>query len=146
MSKATMKLDEEWSDLVVFLSSDPVQVIMETFSIQGNPLKRAMVDAELKDESYMRKSIQTGIDQANAGSTIKMTTGPIIISYPKVAELSLMGEGTLSASGVTLGYDMIMSRYNSIYFMVVSVYRAPRVVDLPTAMEQIIKNCAGYDF
>ena len=63
------------------------------------------------------------------------------ITYPNIGDLAVLGSGTMSAYGVSFGYDMLVFKSNKVYVFIFSLNLSEEsvsLVPLAEVMEQQI--------
>ena len=132
MSNKDMGLGRDASEVELFLSEEPFQMVFAYFTIIDSQVERAGSDAIMRDEEQIRSLVLEGLRMGAAEEEIELADAEVEVSYPKVGDLAVLGLGTVSAYGVDVGYDILMFKNNKVYVFIMSVYLPGESVSLAT--------------
>ncbi len=141
MSNKDMGLGPDWSEVELFLSEEPYQIVFAYLTIIESRLERAASDALFNDEEQIKSIVLEGLRVGAAEEGVDLANATVEVTYPDVGDLSLLGTGTMSAYGVSIGYDMLMFKNNKVYVFIVSIYlpgESASLVPLAEGIEQRI--------
>ena len=142
-SNSQLGLGPSFSEVEAFLLADPFQLIYCSYTIVDSVVQRAIEDADIKNEERVRNYIDSGI---KAGLEPRIDYGPVYtrITYPNIGELAVLGEGTIRAGEVTVGYDTLIFKENKVYVVLWSFYYSPKSAELPFLAKSIIEKINKY--
>jgi hypothetical protein len=135
-SNEDMGLGSDCSEVELFFCEDPLQVIYAYFSIIESQTERATTDALLRDEEQIKSMVIEGIQAAAEGGLGSMDVDTNI-TYPDIGDLAVLGSGTVSAYGASIGYDILIFKSNKVYVFIFSVYLPGENVSLIPLAEEI---------
>jgi hypothetical protein len=142
MSNKDLGLGSDFTEVELFLSEDPYQMVFAYYCIIESRTERASSDALMKDEEQVKsmviESLQAGAAE-EGGELDKIT---VDVTYPNVGDIAVLGSGIMSSYGANIGYDLIMFKINKVYVFIASVYlpgENTSLVPLAEKMEQRIK-------
>ncbi len=138
MSNKDLELGPEASEVELFLSSEPYQMIYGFIGIFERRTDQAALDVIFKDEQQIRNTLYWGLEQAAAeeGYELSEADMEIDITYPNIADLAVLGEGQFSMYGIDMGLDLVIFRNNQVYTYLYSVYSSSEKQSLiPLAKE-----------
>lgn len=122
LSNADLKLGADCSEVELFLSDDPFQMIYGFMYIAESRIERAGFDSIMKDELKIKKLIIENIKAGANKEGVEIQEPTIKISYPIVGDMSLLGEGYFSSYGMEIGFDTLWVRMNKVYIIIYSAY------------------------
>ena len=136
MSNKDMGLGPEVSEVELFLSEEPYQMIYGCLTIVERRLERAAADAIFKDEQQIKKllteNIVSGLTEVDVDASYVQTR----IIYPDIADFAVQGEGQITTYGINVGFDILWFRSNKVYVYLYSAYLSPEKQPLsPIARE-----------
>jgi hypothetical protein len=138
MSNEDLELGPEFSEVELFLSPEPYQMIYGFILILERATERAAGDATLRDEQNIRNKVYWGLKEgaAKEGYELSASEVEMDITYPNIADLAVLGEGRCSMYGTSFGFDMLCFRSNEVYVYLFSVDLSPERQQLaPIAIE-----------
>jgi hypothetical protein len=137
LSNKDMGLGSEVSEVELFLSEEPFQMIYGMLTIISSRIGRASSDALFKNEQQIKdlliQNIVAGLNKENVDASYVQTS----ISYPNIADLAIYGEGQINYSGVNMGFDILWFRSNSVYVFLYSAYYDPDRISLEPIAKEI---------
>ena len=139
MSNDDLGLGPEFSEVELFLSPEPYQMIYGFILIVERATERAAADAFLRDEQQVRNLVYQGLKEgaAKEGYELSESEVEIDITYPNIADFAALGEGRCSMYGVSFGFDMVVFRSNEVYVYLYSVDLSPERQLLPPIATEI---------
>jgi hypothetical protein len=141
MSNNDLGLGSEFTEVELFLSEDPYQMIFAYYCVIESRTERAASDALLKDEEQIKSMVIDGLQAGAAEEGGEFDDIVVDVTYPNVGELAVLGSGTVSSYGMNAGYDLLMFKVNKVYVFMFSVYlpgEKTSLVLLAEAIEQRI--------
>jgi len=146
MSNADLGLGPSFSEVQLFLSDEPFQMIYGVFALSESRIERAGFDAMLKDEKQIRNLIIESIKQGALEEGVDFQNPEIQITYPVIGDAAILGEGYFSSSGFIIGFDTLWFRAGNAYvFLYSAYYSLERKALLPIA-EQLEQRLAQYSY
>ncbi len=129
-SNKDMGLGRDVSEVELFLSEEPYQMVFAYFTIIESQVERAAGDALIRDEEQIESMVLEGLRMGAVEEGVELADAEVEVSYPKVGDLAVLGSGTVSAYGVSMGYDMCIFKSNKVYVFIMSVYLPGKSVSL----------------
>ena len=144
MSNKDLGLGPDFSEVELFLSEDPYQMVFAYFSIIESKMERATTDALLKDEEQIKPIAIEGLRAGAAEEGLELGDVTVNVTYPNIGDLAVLGSGTVSAYGSSLGYDLLMIKSNKVYVFISSLYLPGENVPLPPLAEGIEQRIGAF--
>lgn len=136
MSNADLGLVSYFSEVQLFISDEPFQMIYGIMGKTDSRIERSSFDALMNDETMIRNLLIENIKQGAIDEGYEMGDVDIDITYPTLGDVAFLGEGIMSDVGYSVGIDILWFRENTVYIMLYSVYyKAERQTLLPIAKE-----------
>ena len=129
-SNEDMGLGPDISEVELFFSEEPFQMVFAYLAIIESRLERASSDAIFKDEDQVKSLVIENLRAGAAEEGVELTNVEVEVTYPNVGDLAVLGSGTMSAYGVSMGYDIMMFKSNKVYVSISSVYLPGKSVSL----------------
>jgi len=145
MSNKDMGLGSDASEVQLFLSEDPFQMIYCFLGISQSRIEQAGFDTMVKDEEQMKSLI---IDNLQAGAIeegIDMGVPEVELTYPNIGDSAVLGVGSLSMWDVHLGFDVSCFRSNTVYVYIYSIYWSEDNMPLTPIAETIQNRLNSYE-
>jgi len=146
MSNADLALGSAFSEVQLFLSDDPFQMIYGIIALSEGRIEQASFDGMMKDEEQVKKIL---IDNIRAGAVeegIDFQDPTISITYPVIADSATLGEGEFSSSGFTIGFDCLFFREGNVYVFLYSAYYSASRQTLPPIAQELVRRLSLYSF
>lgn len=141
LSNRDMELGSDFSEVELFLSEEPYQMVFAYLTIIESRLERASSDAFMKDEEQIKSVVIGGLREGVAEEGVELENVEVQVTYPNIGDLAVLGSGTMSAYGFSMGYDMLIFKSNKVYVFIVSMYllgESAPLVPLAEGIEQRI--------
>ena len=135
-SNKDLGLGSDFSEVELFLSEEPYQVVFAYLCIIESQLERATSDALMRDEEQIKSIVLEGLRMGAAEEDVELEAN-VEVSYPDIGDLAVLGSGIMSAYGFSIGYDILMFKSNKVYVFIVSVYLPEESVSLVPLAEGI---------
>jgi len=129
-SNEDMGLGPDFSEVEMFFSEEPFQIVFAYLGIIESRVERAGVDAIFKDEEQVKSMVLEGLRAGAAEEGVELSEATIEVSYPDVGDLAVLGSGTMGAYGFSMGYDMLVFKSNKVYVSIFSIYLPGESVSL----------------
>jgi len=114
MSKADMRLGSNFSEVELFVSEEPSQMIYCFLGIIDSRLEQINFEGRIEDENTL-KSLIAYVKIRCAEENVELSVSDIEVTYPDIGDWSVLGEGHTSVSGMSIGFDMLWFRINNVY-------------------------------
>jgi len=137
LSNADLGLGPDFSEVELFLSEEPYQMIFAYLCIIESRVEQAGSDAVLRDEELVESIVMEGIQLGAAEEGVESVDVDTNITYPDIGDLTVLGSGTMSAYGVNIGYDILMFKSIKVYVFIASTYLPGESVSLTLLAEAI---------
>lgn len=136
LSNADLGLGSYFSEVQLFVSDEPFQMIYGAMAIEKSRMGRSSFDALMNDETMIRNLLIENIKQGAIEQGYELGGVDIDITYPNLGDNAFLGEGIMSGVGYAIGVDILWFGKNTVYIMLQSVYyKAERQPLLPIANE-----------
>ena len=122
LSNEDMGLGPDFSEVEMFFSEEPFQIVFAYLGIIESRVERAGVDALMRDEEQIESMVVENLRAGAAEEGVELANAEIEVTYPNVGDLAVLGSGTMSAYGVSLGYDILILKSNKVYVTINSIY------------------------
>ena len=122
MSNADLGLGDDFSEVQVFISDEPFQMIYGVLAIIDSRIERSSVDAIMNDETMISNLIKENVKAGALEEGFEMGEIELNITYPTLGDSAFLGEGYMTIVGLSAGFDALWFRSNKVYVMVYSVY------------------------
>lgn len=122
LSNEDLELGPEVSEVEVFLSEEPYQLIYGFLIIITSRIEQASTDAMFRDDEQVKSIIEYGMQLGAAEEEIYDLTIDTQISHPYIGDLAVMGQGIGQSWGMFFGYDVVVFKRNDVYVSLYAVY------------------------
>ena len=122
MSNKDMGLGPKASEVELFLSEEPYQLIYCFLMITESRIERATSDAVFKDEQQIESLLIENLKAGALEEGFELQVPEVQITYPNIADLAVLGESYIITSGMTFGFDILWFRSNKVYVFTYSLY------------------------
>ena len=122
LSNKDLGLGPDWSEIEVFLSEEPYQLLLTYLTIVESRIEQAATNAVMKDKQQVQSMVIEGLRVSLAEENIELSNAQISVTYPDIAELAVSGEGSFATLGVSMGYEMLWFKSNKVYVFMESTY------------------------
>ena len=122
LSNADMGLGSDCSEVELFVSDEPFQMIYCFLYIDESRIARAGFDATIKDERQMESMVVENLKAGALAEGFELQVPQIEITYPDIADSALLGEGFMTSFGMSIGFDTLWFRSNTVYVYLYSLY------------------------
>ena len=121
LSNADMGLGSDCSEVELFLSEEPYQMIYCFLMIIESRIERATSDAILKDEQQITSMIVESLKAGAIEEGFELEVPEVQVTYPDIADLAVLGEGRMTTYGMSIGFDMLFFKSNKVYVFIYSM-------------------------
>jgi len=136
MSNADLGLGDDFSEVQLFISDEPFQMIYGVMGIIDSRIEQASFNALMNDETMISNLLIENIKQGAIEEGFELGDVDIDITYPPLGDVAFLGEGIISDVGYSAGVDILWFGENTVYIMLQSAYyKAERQTLLPIAKE-----------
>jgi hypothetical protein len=140
MSRADLGLSKEFSEVALYLSEDPYEMLFGYYAIIETRVERASSDALMKDDDQIKKMVIEGLRQGAAKEGVSLSDAGVEVTHPSIGDLAVFGSGTMSSMGASVGYDILMFKVNKVYMFIFSIYLPGESVSLTDLGPEIVKS------
>lgn len=145
MSKEDMGIyDPSVSEVELFLAEEPFQMIYCFLSIIESRIEQASFDASIKDEQQIESLVIENLKLGALEEGYELEVPQVQITYPGIADSSVLAEGQMAITGFTMGFDTLWFRQESVYVFIYSSYMSPERQPLVPIAEAIEQRIAQY--
>ncbi len=124
MSNLQLGLGPDFSEVELFLSEEPYQVVFTYLCIIESRVERATSDAFMRNEEQIRSVVLTGLQAgaAQEGFALADIQVQVQVTNPDLGDLAVLGSGTFNVYGFSLGYDVLLFKSNKVYVFIFSTF------------------------
>ena len=122
MSNADIGLGDDFSEVQLFISDDPFQMIYGYLMVSESSIDRASWDSATHDEELIRDLIVENITAGALEEGLELQDPTITITNPNIGDSAIYGEGCFSSYGLTIGFDTLWFRAGKAYVVLYSSY------------------------
>jgi len=143
MSNRDMQLGSDFSEVQVFLSAEPYQMVFTYMAVVERRSDQVAQDAFMRDEKQIRQLVVENLQQGASEEGVDVSDAKVEITYPTLGDQAVLGTGSFTASSVGIGFDLLMFRSQTVLVFVASVYLPGEnkgLLPVGTGIEQRIKS------
>jgi len=144
MSNKDMGLGSDFSEVQLYISDDPFQMIYGFMGIITSRLDAAIFDKQLRDESYIKDLIRESILEGAKSEGGQVTVPNLEATYPSIGDLAIWGVGDLESYGYYFGFSALFFRVNKVYVFLYSLSMTKDEVSLKLIAEEIEKRIGQF--
>ena len=144
MSNKDMGLGSDCSEVQLFVSNDPFQMVYGFMAIINSSIEGAVFDRQLEDDNSMKDMIKEAILAGAEEQGVQAAIPDIIVSHPDIGDSSIFGKGSLEIMGFYFGFDILFFRNNKVYIFLYSLSMSSDEVDLLAISKEIGKRVNNY--
>ena len=144
MSNKDFGLGSDFSEVKVYMSEDPFQMIWGFMAIIESRVEAATFDRQLEDESTMKNLIEESILEGARGEGYEATVTDLNITHPDVGDSAIFGEGYMESYGFYYGFDILCFRINKVYVYLYSTSMSTDKVSLLSIAGEIEKRIGKF--
>lgn len=133
MSNEDLGLGADFSELEVFLSDEPIQMVWAMLYISESELAQATADTLVGDEELLKAIIVTGLQEVAVEEDIEVSDIETRFDYPAIGDLCVLATGSFSTYGIVVGFDFLLFRNDTVYVYLYSSYIGESVPLVPIA-------------
>ena len=100
-------------------------------------VERATSDALMRDEGQIESMVVENLRVGAGEEGVELSEATVEVTHPDVGDLAVLGSGTMSAYGFSMGYDMLIFKSNKVYVFIMSVYLPGESVSLVALAEGV---------
>lgn len=145
MTNEDLGLGSDFSEVMVYMSEDPFQMIWGTMGILSSRKEGVIFDRQIEDETTITNLLQNTISEAARaeGGEVTFPTNMNII-HPDIGDSAIFGEGELESYGFYFGFDTVWFRSNTVYVFLYSTTMSADKVSLLSIAKEIEKRIGGF--
>ena len=146
MSNADMDLGPDFSEVELFVSDDPLQMIACYMMVAEDSFTGSIFDTIFQDDEQVKEIIESGIMLGMVGEGISEEDVDLHtqITHPNIGDSAIAGEGYISSMGITMGYDLCIFRENSAYVYMMSMTFSEEKQSLEPLAREIVNRIKMY--
>ena len=122
MSNEDMELGPDASEVQLFFSENPFQMIWCFLGIEESRIEQASFDRGVEDEYQMGVMIENALKEGAIEEGFEITVPIIDITHPDIGGSALLGEGYMESYGFQFGFDTLWFRSNTVFVFLYSTY------------------------
>lgn len=145
MSNEDMGLGPDVSEVQLFFSENPFQMIYCALGIEESRIEQAGFDRQLEDEYQIKAMLENALKEGAAEEGMEITVPIIEITYPDIGDSALLGEGYMESYGFQYGFDILWFRSNTVIVFLTSMYMSSDKVPLLPIAQEIEKRLNNYE-
>lgn len=144
MSNKDMGLGSYFSEVQLYVSEDPFQMVYGFIAIINSRIEGAVFDRQLEDEAQMKQLITESVLEGAKDEGIEATMPDLEITHPDIGDSAIFGQGDLESSGFYFGFDMLCFRSNKVYVYLYSLSMSADKVSLVPIAEEIERRIGRF--
>lgn len=144
MSNEDLALGPDVSEVVLYFSEEPFQMIWGMMGIISSRIEAAAFDTQIEDESAIISFIEASISEVAAAEGVEMTVPNMNISHPNIGDSAILGEGEIESYGFYYGFDIIWFRSGTVYVYWYSTTMSEDKVSLLSIASEVEKRIGGF--
>ncbi len=144
MSNKDMGLGSDCSEVQLFVSNDPFQMVYGFMAIINSSIEGAVFDRQLEDDNSMKDMIKEAILTGAEEEGVQAAIPDIAVSHPDIGDSSIYGKGSLEIMGFYFGFDILFFRNNKVYIFLYSLSMSSDEVDLLAISKEVGKRVNNY--
>lgn len=144
MSNKDMGLGSDCSEVQVFVSRDPFQMVYGFMAIINSTVEGAVFDRQLEDDTQMKDMIKEAILAGAEEEGVQAAIPDIEVSHPGIGDSAIFGKGSLEIMGFYFGFDILFFRDNKVYMFLYSLSMSSDEVDLLTISQEVGTRVGNY--
>ncbi len=144
MSNKDLGLGPEFSEVKVYLSEDPYQIIWGTMGIITSRIEAAGFDRQIEDESTIENLINESVLEGAMTEGIEITVPNMNITHPDIGDSAIFGEGEIESYGFYYSFDTVWFRSNTVYVFWNSTSMSADKVSLLSIASEVEKRIGGF--
>jgi len=145
MSNEDMELGSDCSEVQLFFSENPFQMIYCFLGIEESRIEQAGFDRGIEDEYQIKTMIEYTIKEGAAEEGMEITVPIINITHPDIGDSAFLGEGYMESYGFQYGFDTLWFRSNTVFVFFYSTYMSSDKVPLLPIAQEIEKRLNNYE-
>lgn len=145
MSNEDMGLGPDASEVQLFFSEDPFQMVYCFMAIEESKIEQAAFDRGMEDEYQIKAMIENALKEGAAEEGFEVTLPIIDITYPDIGDSALLGEGYMESYGFQFGFDTLWFRSNTVFVFLYSTYMSSGKEPLLPIAQEIEKRLNNYE-
>jgi len=144
MSNKDMGLGSDCSEVQLFVSNDPFQMVYGFMAIIDSSIEGAVFDRQLEDDNSMKDMIKEAILAGAEEQGVQAAIPDIFVSHPDIGDSSIYGKGSLEIMGFYFGFDILFFRNNKVYIFLYSLSMTSDEVDLMAISKEVGNRVSAY--
>lgn len=144
MSNKDMGLGSDCSEVQLFVSTDPFQMVYGFMAIIDSSIEGAVFDRQLEDDNSMKDMIKEAILAGAEEQGVQAAIPDILVSHPDIGDSSIYGKGSLEILGFYFGFDILFFRNNKVYIFLYSLSMTSDEVDLLAISKEVGNRVSAY--
>jgi hypothetical protein len=143
-SHKDLGLSKYASEVELFASTEPPQIIYCYFAIYENPTMQKDVDALMKDEQQMKFMWEENIKALAINRGLEVAVPKIEIAYHDIGDLAVSTEGVIALSDSNYNFDTLHFKNGKVYVFIYSLSFGPDKVSLIPIGREIEQRIAQF--
>lgn len=143
MSNKDLGLGSGFTEVQLYMSSSPYQVVYGYYTITKSKVEQAATDDLLRADNQIRSILQVTLEDELHKQGSDSNDFGMSVSHPNIGDSAAVGEGYFSAYGAYYGFDIAMFRRRYVIVAIASVYSQEdkqSLVPIATAVDGRIVN------
>jgi hypothetical protein len=145
MSNEDLGLGSDFSEVQVYISEDPIQMIYGFMAVFESRVEGAIWDKQLEDDAGMKDMIEQSIMEGAAEGGVEATLPIMEVTHPDIGDSAILGEGYLESYGYYFGFDILCYRSSKTYIFLYSVSMSSDKESLVKIAEEIERRIGEFD-
>jgi len=145
-SNEDLGLGPDFSEVELYMSEDPFQMIYGAMGIIESRVQAALFDSMIEDDRQMEELIEKNIVAGALEGGYIVSVPQITISHPDLGDMGVSGEGTLESYGFYLGFDTCWFRSKSVYVVFYSLHLSKDRISVVNMCEEVESRLQRYSY
>ncbi len=133
MSNKDLELGPEFSEVELFLSDEPFQMVFAYMTVVESRIERASFDALIRDEEQLKSNIIYWLEVGFVEEGMELPDVDLHATYPDIGELAALASGQMTTYGVPMGVDLLMFKNGEVYVAICQFYYESGLSTVPLA-------------
>ena len=146
MSNADLGLGSDVSEVELYVSDEPMQIIYSYMMVDDDPLMLSSFDGLIQDDAWVKDIIESSIIMGMVAEGISEEDFDLQtqITHPDIGDSAVLGEGYISSMGITMGFDLCIFIENSAYVSLMSMTFSTEKQSLEPLAREIVNRVKTY--
>ncbi len=141
-SHKDLGLSNSASEVELFASREPYQIIYTYFAIYEKITQQIDMDALLKDDEQAKYFVKENMKALARKEGLKVGAPNIEVAHPAIGELAVLVKGSITSLGTKYNFDSLTFKVAPLYIFIHSIYFGSDRLSLIPIAHEIEQNIA----